>query len=147
MRGCYCVRGVYVSVKVKYRVVTRAAGYIRLDDGHLLQTPLLGQLSTHFAGLVSRSTSSSLGGRRQGRQEASAPSALARRLDVPCENWNLGICAGDKCQYRRRHNVCSECGGQHRAKEVEQCHSSLLARRNGRSGPRPTAGPSGSKRT
>ncbi|KAF8801341.1 hypothetical protein BYT27DRAFT_7226908 [Phlegmacium glaucopus] len=45
-------------------------------------------------------------------------SSSSKRALVPCQNWSLGIC-DDPCLNRRKHGVCCECGGQHRAKEVQ----------------------------
>ena len=36
----------------------------------------------------------------------------SKRAAVPCQNWSLGLCV-DPCAYRRKHGICSECGGGH----------------------------------
>jgi hypothetical protein len=43
-------------------------------------------------------------------------------------NWNLGIC-DNPCDYGCKHGSCSECGGQHRAKELSACNSAFQAHR------------------
>lgn len=123
-----------------------ARSKFRLDNSHLLQMPLLSQVSAHISGIASHLASGSPS-RRQGRQGSTSAGTSSRRIEDPCENWNLGNCPGDKCQFRRLHLICSECGKQHRAKDVEQCHSALLARRGSRFGVRPSASSSGGRRT
>ena len=52
-------------------------------------------------------------------------SSQPKRPTTPCHNWNLGICISDPCPNRRKHGVCSECGGQHPAKDVSRCLTQL----------------------
>ncbi|KAJ7731732.1 hypothetical protein B0H16DRAFT_1329105 [Mycena metata] len=52
----------------------------------------------------------------------------SKRSAVACQNWNLGFCEAP-CSGRRMHGTCSECGKSHRAKDNEQCLSTLQARR------------------
>jgi len=52
-------------------------------------------------------------------------SSQPKRPTTPCHNWNLGICVSDPCPNRCKHGVCSECGGQHPAKDVSRCLTQL----------------------
>src|SRR5271163_1046520 len=47
---------------------------------------------------------------------------------VPCQNWSLGICL-DPCPNNRKHGICSECRGRHKARDQPACFTSLEARR------------------
>jgi hypothetical protein len=52
-----------------------------------------------------------------------------KRSETICQNWNLDSCDGDSCHYGRRHNLCCECGGSHRAKDRSDCLAALNRRR------------------
>jgi hypothetical protein len=87
----------------------------RLDDKEELQLPLLTQL---YRGANSGS-----------KHDSDSPaSGFSKRATVPCQNWSLGIC-NDPCPNRRKHGICSECGGQHRAKEIDGCRKKLQERK------------------
>ena len=95
----------------------------RMDDRSQLNVPLLARM---FQG-----TSSSLKKRSNPVPSSSSPS---KRLSVPCRNWNMGIC-DTPCPNGRRHGICSECEGRHRAKDEAVCDTLLQARqRKGASG-------------
>lgn len=55
----------------------------------------------------------------------------SKRASIPCKNWNLGNC-DSPCSNRRRHDVCSECSGTHRAKDSVYCLATLNRRRKRR---------------
>src|SRR5271155_735993 len=55
-------------------------------------------------------------------------SSSNKRPLVPCQNWSLGICL-DPCPNNRKHGICSECGGRHKARDQPACFTSLEARR------------------
>ena len=95
----------------------------RLDSSKdVLPFPLLAQLLSQS----SESHSSSSGGKRKGSGSQDGP---RKRSEAICRNWNLGTCEGDTCRFGRRHNVCCECDGPHRAKERTECSSALNHRR------------------
>lgn len=99
----------FVAINVDAEARDRyARSPYRMDDRSRFQLPLLLQM------LRKRDTSDTLG-----------PS---KRAAVPCQNWSLGICT-DPCAFRRKHGICSECGGKHKARDHETCLSSLEARR------------------
>lgn len=110
----------------------------RMDDKNELQRPFMSQVSLRLGSGPSSAVTS-------GRRPARANIASSSRTNIPCENWNLAICAADNC--RRRHGVCSECGGAHRAKDSSDCHNKLLAKRESRARARSAPGPSSSSRT
>jgi len=91
----------------------------RLDNRNQTQLPLLTQMFQ--AGARASSSKRSSG-------PASTSSGPSKRSATVCQNWNIGFC-DDPCVNRRKHGTCSECGGQHRAKDVESCFASLHARR------------------
>jgi hypothetical protein len=51
-----------------------------------------------------------------------------KRSATVCYNWNFGFCE-DPCPNRRKHGTCSECAGQHRARDVDSCLFALQTRR------------------
>lgn len=87
-----------------------------LDERNQLHIPLLVQLF--------RGTSS---GNKHDLEPSTTPPTCAA---VPCQNWSLELC-DDPCSNRRKHGVCSECGKEHRSKDVESWHASLQERRRG----------------
>ena len=91
----------------------------RLDDCNQVQLPLLTQMfqAGARAGVGKRSSG-----------PPSTSSTPTKRSATICQNWNVGFC-DDPCPNRRKHGTCSECGGQHRAKDVESCFATLHARR------------------
>jgi len=91
----------------------------RLDDRNQVQLPLLTQM--FHAG-----ARSGVGKRSAG--SLSTPSNPSKRSTIICHNWNFGFCE-DPCSNRRRHGTCSECGGAHRARDVDSCSSLLQGRR------------------
>ncbi|KAG6887170.1 hypothetical protein C0992_000319 [Termitomyces sp. T32_za158] len=90
----------------------------RMDDPNELQNPFLAQVLTV--------SSHPQAGSKRGPSASSQP---RKRIAAICHNWNLGFCNADLCPGNRRHNVCSECRGNHRARDVEECHSKLKLRR------------------
>jgi hypothetical protein len=107
---------IYFDIEARDRY---ARSPYHLDDRDQLQLPLLVQL---FRGSASHN-------KRDSDSESSGTSS--KRASVPCQNWNLGFCDDDPCPNRRKHGVCSECGGQHRAKEFGGCHTKLQEKRRG----------------
>jgi hypothetical protein len=55
------------------------------------------------------------------KRSSTFESRSAKRLEVVCNNWNLGRCHETPCRNQRMHDVCSECGGEHRACDVSGC--------------------------
>jgi len=96
----------------------------RLDDRNQVQLPLLTQMFQAGA-------RASAG--KRGSGPPSTSSTPSKRSATVCYNWNLGFCE-DPCPNRRKHGACSECGGQHRAKDIDSCFAALHARRG--KGPR-----------
>ena len=88
----------------------------------VLPFPLLSQLLSYAQ---NPSPPSPSGKRRSG----DAQEGRRKRSETVCQNWNLGACDGDACNYGRRHNVCSECGEPHRAKDKAECYTTLNRRR------------------
>jgi len=91
----------------------------RLDNRNQVQLPLLTQM---FQAGAHASTS------KRGSGPPSTSSAPTKRSATICNNWNLGFCE-DPCSNRRKHGTCSECGGQHRAKDVDSCFAALHTQR------------------
>ncbi|KAF6744033.1 hypothetical protein DFP72DRAFT_930593 [Ephemerocybe angulata] len=56
------------------------------------------------------------------------PPSKRPTLGTICRNWNLGLC-GEPCVGQRRHGLCIECGGGHKARDVEACGAALAARK------------------
>ena len=79
----------------------------RMDDHSRFQLPLLSQMLC--------------------KREAADTMGPLKRAAVPCQNWSLGICS-NPCAFRRKHGICSECGGKHKARDHERCLTSLEAR-------------------
>ena len=94
----------------------------RLDScKDVLPLPLLSQLLS-----CAQSSSPSSGGKRKSEY---TQESRRKRSETVCQNWNLGACDGDACNYGRRHNVCCECGEPHRAKDRADCYTALNHRR------------------
>jgi hypothetical protein len=94
----------------------------RLDSSKdVLPLPLLSQLLSYSQG----SSSSSGNKKRSGDSQE----GRRKRAETVCQNWNLGACDGETCHYGRRHNVCSECGEHHQAKDRADCLATLNRRR------------------
>ena len=72
----------------------------------VLPLPLLSQLLSYSQ---DSSPSTSEGKRRSGDSQE----GRRKRSETVCQNWNLGACDGETCNYGRRHNVCSKCGESH----------------------------------
>jgi hypothetical protein len=64
-----------------------------------------------------------------GKRRSSGEGSISKRPQLVCENWNMGRCEDTPCKGRRRHGVCSECGGYHRAADVGPCYAALKGRR------------------
>ncbi|KAF8814810.1 hypothetical protein BYT27DRAFT_7081763 [Phlegmacium glaucopus] len=106
------------SIAIQFDIEVRdryARSPYHLDNRDMLHIPLLTQLF--------RGSNSSFK-----RDSDSSYPSTSKRAMVPCQNWSLGIC-DDPCLNRRRHGVCSECGGRHRAKEVDGCREKLQDKR------------------
>ena len=122
-----------VSAAIQFDVEARdwyARSPYHLDNRDMLHVPLLVQL---FRG-------SSSNAKRDADTLSSSQAAqakAAKQATVPCQNWSLGICNGP-CANRRKHGVCSECGGQHKAKDNEGCHIKLQEKRRGGKGGGPS---------
>ena len=106
---------IYFDIEVRDRY---ARSPFRLDDRDQLQVPLLAQLFRGSASYNKRDL------------DSDPTSASQKRATVPCQNWNLGFC-DDPCPNHRKHGFCCECGGQHRAKEFEECLAKLQEKRRG----------------
>lgn len=91
----------------------------RLDDRNQVQLPLLTQMFN--AGARS-------GSGKRNFVPSSSTGNPAKRSAVICLNWNFGTCE-DPCNNRRKHGSCSECGGQHRARDSNSCFILLQTRR------------------
>jgi len=102
-----------------------------LDDKYMLQVPLLVQL---FRGLASSH-------KHDSDLTSASPS---KRAMIPCQNWSFGFC-DDPCTNHREHGVCSECGGQHKAKDNDGCLIKLQDRRRGAGTGVPAGGGSGGR--
>ncbi|KNZ72386.1 hypothetical protein J132_03477 [Termitomyces sp. J132] len=85
----------------------------RMDEDHKLHVPFLAQLLS--------SASNSVGT----KWSASYHQSPHKRLVAVCQNWNLGICSLDSCPGGRCHNICCECNGTHKARDVEECFKKL----------------------
>jgi hypothetical protein len=94
----------------------------RLDScKDVLPFPLLSQLLACTHGAPSSSKSK--------KRSADSQEGRRKRSETVCQNWNLGACDGDTCNYGRKHNICSECGEPHQAKDRTDCYSALTRRR------------------
>ena len=91
----------------------------RLDDQNQVQLPLLTQM--FHAGARS-------GTGKQNSVPLTMSSNPQKRSATVCYNWNFGFCE-DPCPNRRKHGTCSECAGQHRARDVDSCLFALQTRR------------------
>lgn len=95
----------------------------RLDNSKdVLPFPLLSQL-------LSCAQSPTPSPSRPKKRSGDAQEGRRKRAETVCQNWNLGACDGDACDYGRKHNVCSECGESHRAKDRADCYTALNLRR------------------
>lgn len=104
---------IYFDIEARDRY---ARSPYHLDDKEQLQVPLLVQF---FCGTASQHKRDS---------DSDSSNIPSKRSTVPCQNWSLGFC-DDPCSNRRKHGVCSECGGQHRVKEFTECLEKLQERR------------------
>lgn len=112
------------QVAIRFDVDVRdrySKSFFRLDDRGQLNIPLMAQMF--------RPNSSSATSTKRSAPSGSTP-APSKRVTIPCENWNLGNCE-EPCENRRKHGICSECGGQHKEREQEKCYTLLQARRAG----------------
>jgi hypothetical protein len=82
-----------------------------MDGCSHLHLPLL----THLFTTANASSSSSVSHKRA--VSPSSVSSTAKRIDVPCHNWNWGRCQ-DPCPNRRKHGTCCLCGEDHSAKDI-----------------------------
>lgn len=105
------------SVAISFDVEARSR-YSRnpfhMDDRNRLQIPLLTQMF--------RPSSA----KRDPQSDFFMPTA--KRPAIPCQNWSLGFC-NDPCINNRKHGICCECGGKHKAQDREACLVDLQARR------------------
>jgi len=97
-----------VDVRNRY-----ARNPFHMDDRNHVQVPLLTQMFR-------------LGTKRDTQVDFVTPSS--KRPAIPCQNWSLGFC-DDPCVNNRKHGICCECGGKHKALDRESCLSDLQARR------------------
>ena len=100
---------------------------LRLDDQMVIQRQLMFQLG-------SRTLKAAISSPSSRRTKSGLQPYPVQRASIPCENWNLelGACVNDPCINRRKHGVCSECGGGHKAKDVSSCRNALITRREQR---------------
>jgi hypothetical protein len=91
----------------------------RMDDRNRLHSSILAQMF--------RAPSSQPSG--PGKRRASPLPTTNKKPRAICRNWNLGYCNDDECPYQRIHGACHECGGNHRAKDREECLDKLRKRR------------------
>jgi hypothetical protein len=109
----------------------------RMDDRSHLDIPLFSQMLF----------SSSSGPSNKRPSVTSSSMSSSKRATVPCLNWNKGFCQdSDLCPNRRLHGKCSECGGNHRAKDNSECQVALQARSRERATDDGRAGPSSRRR-
>jgi len=73
---------------------------------NVLLFPLLTQLFPH----ITPSPASTLGKKRRPSGSQEQPH---KQAETVCQNWNLGNCDGDTCNFGHHHNECSECGEHH----------------------------------
>jgi hypothetical protein len=119
------------SIAIKFDADIReryAKGPFHMDDVATHRIPMLKQV------FYSKDRSST-------KRSGSSEGPPSKRVFSVCENWNLGKCVNTPCAFRRKHGLCSECGKDHRAKDVDACFSQLNARRR-----RPGGQGSGSRR-
>lgn len=90
----------------------------RMDDQKALYVPFLAQ--------VFRVSSFSAAGTKRASSSQSQP---RKRSSTICQNWNMGFCNSDTCPSNRRHNICCECYGGHRARDSNECFAKLKQRR------------------
>ncbi len=107
----------------------------RLDDRQRIQVPILSQ----FSAVIEPSSTPK-------RSSTMASGSPTKRQTVPCENWSLGKCT-DPCMYRRKHDICCKCQGNHRARDMPECLAHLQARRNSRVRSRGRTSDQGSSRS
>ncbi|EDR11033.1 uncharacterized protein LACBIDRAFT_316142 [Laccaria bicolor S238N-H82] len=114
------------SIAIAFDVEARdryAKSPFRMDDRTQLNVPLLARM---FQG-------SGPSSKKRGNPVALS-SPPSKRSSIPCQNWNMGICDAP-CPNGRKHGICCECEGQHRAKDEPVCNTLLQARqRKGISG-------------
>ncbi|KIJ89602.1 hypothetical protein K443DRAFT_15952 [Laccaria amethystina LaAM-08-1] len=114
------------SIAIAFDVEARdhyAKSPFRMDDRTQLNVPLLARMF--------QSTGSSS---KKRSNPSPSPSSPSKRSTIPCRNWNMGICDAP-CPNGRKHGICCECEGQHRAKDEPVCNTLLQARpRKGASG-------------
>jgi hypothetical protein len=109
----------------------------RMDDRSHLDLPLFSQMLFGSAAPSNKRTS-----------VASSSMSSSKRATVPCLNWNKGFCQdSDLCPNRRLHGKCSECGGNHRAKDNSECQVALQAHSRERAADDSRAGSSSRRRT
>ena len=91
----------------------------RMDDRNRLHSSILAQMfqapSSQFI--------------NPGKRRGSPLSSSNKKSQTICRNWNLGFCNDDECPYQRTHGLCYECGGNHRAKDHDECLGKLKKRR------------------
>ena len=86
-----------------------------MDDRSQLNVPLLARMFQGGSSFKKRSN------------PAPPSNTPSKRSSVPCWNWNMGLCSAP-CPNGRRHGICSECEGGHRAKDEAVCNTLLQAR-------------------
>jgi hypothetical protein len=64
-----------------------------------------------------------------------SPQTNSKRTPIVCDNWNLGKCS-DPCKWQRKHGQCSECGGNHQAKDNNECKTLVQSRASARAATR-----------
>ena len=124
--------GIQFDVETRQRY---AKSPFRMDDKNESHLSILSQLY--------RASSQN----SQKRPSDGGGSSRPKRPTTACHNWNLGVCNSDPCPNRRKHGTCSECGGQHPAKDISGCLTQLQARRrkDNRTGGTESSRPSSSR--
>jgi hypothetical protein len=92
----------------------------RMDTHDELRVPLFAQMFS-----AARTQTYAAPNKRASTNDQPA----AKRVQAVCENWNMGRCEDTPCRNRRRHGVCCECQGSHRAKDVDTCFEKLQDRK------------------
>ncbi|KAG6894241.1 hypothetical protein C0993_012003 [Termitomyces sp. T159_Od127] len=109
-----------ILVAIRFDIDTRdryARNPFRMDDENRLHMPFLAQLLS-----IANPPSNN-------KRTAVSHFGPRKKPATVCQNWNLGICTADSCPGGRRHNICSECNGPHKARDVEECFKRLNVRR------------------
>ncbi|KAF9496616.1 hypothetical protein BDN71DRAFT_727052 [Pleurotus eryngii] len=106
---------IWLDAEVRERY---ARSPFRLDNRSKMDMPLYVQI---FRG-------SSFVAKNKRPLAPNSPTSSQKRASSVCLNWNFGNCA-DLCSNKCRHGICSECGEKHRARDIDECFTSLRSSR------------------